>query len=81
MTEAKPEKAQANGAEAAQPAQQPAENLLEADDLFEEFSNEDWNAAKGDEDMPLWEADWEDENRADDFAARLRSELDRGMKE
>lgn len=35
MTEAKPEKAQANGAEAAQPAQQPAENLLEADDLFE----------------------------------------------
>ncbi len=35
MTETKPETAQANGAEAPQPAQQPAENLLEADDLFE----------------------------------------------
>ncbi|EFJ42138.1 hypothetical protein VOLCADRAFT_121565 [Volvox carteri f. nagariensis] len=59
-----------------------AADLLEADDLFEEFGNGEWHGAKDDEGAPLWEADWEDENVADDFTARLKAELDtRGMKE
>jgi hypothetical protein len=36
----------------------------------------EWQAAKDDEAMPMWEADWEDENVADDFAGRLKQELD-----
>ncbi|KAG2427651.1 hypothetical protein HXX76_012301 [Chlamydomonas incerta] len=56
--------------------QEPVADLLEADDLFEEFGTSEWQAAKDDESVPLWEADWEDENVADDFAGRLKQELD-----
>ncbi|KXZ41796.1 hypothetical protein GPECTOR_280g738 [Gonium pectorale] len=80
MTNAK--KPEVEDAKAEQKPKEQAADLLEADDLFEEFTNEEWHAAKDDEAVPLWEADWEDENVADDFPARLRAELDqRGMKE
>ncbi|PNH12327.1 hypothetical protein TSOC_000741 [Tetrabaena socialis] len=78
-TEAKKAEKKEEGKKAEQAAakEQAVADLLEADDLFEAK----WHSAKDEEQVPLWEADWEDENVADDFAARLRAELDKGMKE
>lgn len=30
---------------------------------------------------PLWEADWDDQDKTEDFQKKLKRELDKGMKE
>jgi len=53
--------------------------LLEEDDEFEEFETEDWNEtgkeAENEEEVNLWEDNWDDENIVDDFTVQLRFEI------
>ncbi|KAG2487054.1 hypothetical protein HYH03_014300 [Edaphochlamys debaryana] len=80
MTDAKKDDAKGKATEnGAEKVEKKEVDILEADDLFEEFGNEEWHAAKDDESVPLWEADWEDENVADDFTGRLKAEVERGV--
>jgi 26 proteasome complex subunit DSS1 len=50
--------------------------LLEEDDEFEEFETEDWNEtgkeAENEEEVNLWEDNWDDDNIEDDFTIQLR---------
>jgi 26 proteasome complex subunit DSS1 len=52
--------------------------LLEEDDEFEEFETEDWNEtgkeAENEEEVNLWEDNWDDDNIEDDFTVQLRFE-------
>jgi hypothetical protein len=43
-------------------------------------TNIDTNSKKEQEE-PLWEADWDDQDKSQDFASKLKAELDKGMKE
>uniref|UniRef100_T1J0B8 26S proteasome complex subunit SEM1 n=1 Tax=Strigamia maritima TaxID=126957 RepID=T1J0B8_STRMM len=46
--------------------------LLEEDDEFEEFPAEDWTGkAEDDEDVNVWEDNWDDDNVEDDFSKQL----------
>ncbi|GMH40055.1 hypothetical protein BSKO_07959 [Bryopsis sp. KO-2023] len=56
---------------------QAKEFSLEEDDAFEEFEVEEWSKeyAKDEGDAPLWEPDWDDEDREADFATKLKEEL------
>ncbi|GAB0088047.1 hypothetical protein DMENIID0001_024240 [Sergentomyia squamirostris] len=50
--------------------------LLEEDDEFEEFPAEEWAATKDDEeDISVWEDNWDDDNVEDDFSQQLRAQL------
>lgn len=52
--------------------------LLEEDDEFEEFPAEDWTGADEDEeDVNVWEDNWDDDNVEDDFSLQLRAELEK----
>ncbi|XP_055931055.1 26S proteasome complex subunit SEM1-like [Argiope bruennichi] len=52
--------------------------LLEEDDEFEEFPTEDWTAKEEDEqDINVWEDNWDDDNVEDDFSNQLRAELEK----
>ena len=52
--------------------------LLEEDDDFEEFSAEDWTGKDEDEeDISVWEVNWDDDNVEDDFSMQLRAELEK----
>ncbi|XP_066996415.1 26S proteasome complex subunit SEM1 [Anabrus simplex] len=52
--------------------------LLEEDDEFEEFPAEDWTAKEEDEeDISVWEDNWDDDNVEDDFSMQLRAELEK----
>ncbi|XP_076368545.1 suppressor of exocyst mutations 1 [Tachypleus tridentatus] len=52
--------------------------LLEEDDEFEEFPAEDWTGkAEDDEDVNVWEDNWDDDNIEDDFSKQLREELEK----
>lgn len=44
-------------------------------------AGEDVAGSKEDEGQELWQPDWDDEDSAQDFAAKLRQELDRNMKD
>nr|KAF7399835.1 hypothetical protein H0235_015572 [Vespula pensylvanica] len=47
--------------------------LLEEDDEFEEFPAEDWTAKDEDnEDISVWEDNWDDDDVEDDFNQQLR---------
>ena len=50
--------------------------LLEEDDEFEEFEAEDWNEndkdAENNNELNLWEDNWDDDNVEDDFTLQLR---------
>nr|CAD7575582.1 unnamed protein product [Timema californicum] len=47
--------------------------LLEEDDEFEEFPAEDWTGKDEDEeDVSVWEDNWDDDNVEDDFSLQLR---------
>ncbi len=37
--------------------------------------------SKKEQEEPLWEADWDDQDKSLDFASKLRAELDKSMKE
>ncbi|KJE97500.1 hypothetical protein CAOG_07348 [Capsaspora owczarzaki ATCC 30864] len=51
-------------------------DLLEEDDEFEEFPQEEWNGSAEDKtDQQLWEDNWDDDAAEDDFAKQLRAEL------
>ena len=41
----------------------------------------DWHVTAEEENQELWEADWDDEDLAQDFQGTLRAELDKSMKE
>lgn len=59
-------------------------DLVVEEDLFEDFPVDPaWDAGKDDEEnRPLWVEDWDDQAVAGpDFQAKLRSELDKSMKE
>lgn len=63
--EKKPEKAVENHAD-----------VLEEDDEFEEFEQQEWTAAEQDvEDAQLWQDGWEDDEDDDNFTRQLRAEL------
>ncbi|KAJ9593462.1 hypothetical protein L9F63_014991 [Diploptera punctata] len=47
--------------------------LLEEDDEFEEFPAED----EDEEDISVWEDNWDDDNVEDDFSKQLRAELEK----
>ncbi|KAK3910615.1 26S proteasome complex subunit SEM1 [Frankliniella fusca] len=52
--------------------------ILEEDDEFEEFPTEDWAARDEDEeDISVWEDNWDDDNVEDDFSQQLRAELEK----
>ncbi|XP_055995774.1 26S proteasome complex subunit SEM1-like [Ostrea edulis] len=52
--------------------------LLEEDDEFEEFPAEDWTGAdEEEEDVNVWEDNWDDDNVEDDFSSQLRAELEK----
>ncbi|CAD6998871.1 unnamed protein product [Ceratitis capitata] len=50
--------------------------LLEEDDEFEEFPAEDFNIADDDQDeVNVWEDNWDDDNVEDDFNQQLKAHL------
>ncbi|KAK0084159.1 hypothetical protein PV325_007498 [Microctonus aethiopoides] len=50
--------------------------LLEEDDEFEEFPAEDWIGKDEDnEDISVWEDNWDDDDVEDDFNQQLRAQL------
>ncbi|KAI4491089.1 hypothetical protein M0802_010399 [Mischocyttarus mexicanus] len=52
--------------------------LLEEDDEFEEFPAEDWTAKDEDnEDISVWEDNWDDDDVEDDFNQQLRAQLEK----
>ncbi|KAG5897971.1 hypothetical protein JTB14_013545 [Gonioctena quinquepunctata] len=52
--------------------------VLEEDDEFEEFPVEDWTGKeKDDQDISVWEDNWEDDNVEDDFNKQLRAQLEK----
>jgi len=52
--------------------------LLEEDDEFEEFPAENWNGDADDEDdVKVWEDNWDEDNIEDDFSEQLRAELEK----
>mmetsp|Transcript_33532 Transcript_33532/g.79581 ORF Transcript_33532/g.79581 Transcript_33532/m.79581 type:complete len:83 (+) Transcript_33532:110-358(+) len=51
------------------------EITLEEDDLFEEFANEAVAEEEENDVLPLWAPEWEDEDIGDNFATRLKAEL------
>ncbi|EAA06113.4 26S proteasome complex subunit SEM1 [Anopheles arabiensis] len=52
--------------------------LLEEDDEFEEFPAEDWAGNKEDEEeLSVWEDNWDDDNVEDDFNQQLRAQLEK----
>ena len=52
--------------------------LLEEDDEFEEFPAEDWTAVDEDnEDISVWEDNWDDDDVEDDFNQQLRAQLEK----
>ncbi|KAJ2163184.1 hypothetical protein GGF46_000114 [Coemansia sp. RSA 552] len=56
----------------------PANGVLEEDDEFEDFPAEDWAASDEDqEDVTLWNDNWDDDDLEDDFSKQLRVELEK----
>jgi len=51
--------------------------LLEEDDEFEEFPAEDGQGKGEDEDLTIWEDNWDDDNVEDDFCKQLKNELEK----
>ena len=67
-------------ATSAAPAQNKVElGLLEEDDEFEEFEIEDWNEidkdGENEQELNLWEDNWDDDIVEDDFTIQLRYNL------
>lgn len=57
-------------------------DVLEEDDDFEEFEDDHWDEAVPQiEDDLQWEDNWDDEEDDDDFAKRLRVELETADRE
>ena len=53
-----------------------AADLLEEDDEFEEFEQQDWKPTAEDAlDPDMWQDGWEDDEDATDLTALLRAEL------
>ena len=51
-------------------------DVLEEDDEFEEFEQQEWSAAEQDvEDAQMWQDGWEDDEDDDNFTRQLRAEL------
>lgn len=48
-----------------------------ADNEFEEFLKEDWSGLGEDEDAPIWEDNWNDDNIKDDVFSQLQAELEK----
>lgn len=52
--------------------------ILEEDDEFEEFPAEDFATTKDDEDeVNVWEDNWDDDNVEDDFNVQLKAHLEK----
>ncbi|CAG7836398.1 unnamed protein product [Allacma fusca] len=52
--------------------------LLEEDDEFEEFPAESWTGnTEEEEEVKVWEDNWDDDNIEDDFGKQLREELEK----
>jgi len=53
-------------------------NVLEEDDEFEEFEQDNWDIRREDQsDIKVWEDNWDDDNIDSDFANHLRAELEK----
>ncbi|XP_021950907.1 26S proteasome complex subunit SEM1 [Folsomia candida] len=52
--------------------------LLEEDDEFEEFPSDDYNKnGEDEEEVKVWEDNWDDDNIEDDFSCQLKAELEK----
>ena len=70
------EKADKEAKEAAEKASAAEPVVLEEDDEFEEFEQQEWTAAEQDvEDSQMWQDGWEDDEDDDNFTRQLRAEL------
>lgn len=57
-------------------------DLLEEDDEFEEFPQDDWDVRKEDQtDINVWEANWDDDKTDSEFSNHLRQALETGQGE
>ena len=55
--------------------------LVEEDDEFEEFAEQDWAGETVEEGVEKqWQEDWDEEDIQDDFCAQLRNELETAEK-
>ncbi|KAH8255704.1 hypothetical protein KR038_009054 [Drosophila bunnanda] len=50
--------------------------LLEEDDEFEEFPAEDFKVGDDEEELNVWEDNWDDDNVEDDFSQQLKAHLE-----
>ncbi|EDW51960.1 probable 26S proteasome complex subunit sem1 [Drosophila ficusphila] len=50
--------------------------LLEEDDEFEEFPAEDFRVGDDEEELNVWEDNWDDDNVEDDFSQQLKAHLE-----
>ncbi|KAH8413182.1 hypothetical protein KR009_008651 [Drosophila setifemur] len=50
--------------------------LLEEDDEFEEFPAEDFRVGDDEEELNVWEDNWDDDNVEDDFSQQLKEHLE-----
>ncbi|XP_074598296.1 suppressor of exocyst mutations 1 [Brevipalpus obovatus] len=48
---------------------------FEEDDEFEEFPAEEWQEKKDDQELTIWEDNWDDDDMKDDFSEQLKREL------
>ena len=52
-------------------------DLVEEDDEFEEFPQDDWDVRKEDQaDINVWEANWDDDKIDSEFSNHLRQALE-----
>nr|ALS04560.1 putative 26S proteasome complex subunit DSS1 [Pseudodiaptomus poplesia] len=52
-------------------------DLLEEDDEFEEFEQEDWDIRREDQtDIKVWEDNWDNDDLESDFCNQLRKVLE-----
>ncbi|VDN02211.1 unnamed protein product [Thelazia callipaeda] len=59
-------------------SEQKMDTHIEEDDEFEEFPQQDWQFKEGAEDeeeLNVWEDNWDDEANENDFSKQLREEL------
>lgn len=53
--------------------------VLEEDDEFEDFPADNWDELETvgaqNQEAKLWKEDWDDDDNADDFSAKLKTEL------
>uniref|UniRef100_A0A5S6QL62 26S proteasome complex subunit dss-1 n=1 Tax=Trichuris muris TaxID=70415 RepID=A0A5S6QL62_TRIMR len=73
------EKLKANATEGAENARNPDADLLEDDDKFEDFPDDELGESGNEDEVGLnvWEENWEDDVMEEDFSKRLAAEFEK----